>query len=251
MHSILVNFYQLFMTFMVYSIIGWVWESIYCSLKAGHFVYRGYLLGPYCPVYGFGITASLLLIPKNFRSPFELYVYSAIIVTIIEYLASYLLEKVAHLRLWDYSKLPFNIKGRVALPISLFWGLGCLLLIDYIEPFIGKYITKFIYQTHFIGPFLLLIIILADAISTYSFTHSFEYQLADREEDKDDKENAGIKEWRLKNIFYKHQENIKHRKLVLYLKGLKGFKNKSLYRLAKNYPSIKFISKKVKEKKES
>lgn len=51
---------EIFMTFIVYSFIGWIWETFYCSLKDRHFVFRGFLLGPYCPVYGFGVSAVLL-----------------------------------------------------------------------------------------------------------------------------------------------------------------------------------------------
>ncbi len=91
----------LVMTFIVYSVIGWLWETFYCSLKDRRFVFRGFLLGPYCPVYGFGVAAVLLLVPDS-GSLLTLYFNSLVIVTVIEFIGSWFLERFFNMKLWDY-----------------------------------------------------------------------------------------------------------------------------------------------------
>lgn len=233
------DFWQLFMTFLVYAVIGWLWETFYCSLKSGHFVYRGFLLGPYCPVYGFGVSGVLLLTPKNYGSTLELYLYSIVIATVIEYIASYLLEKLFNMKLWDYSDVPFNINGRVALPVSIFWGFGCVILIKYIEPFIGGHITNFINSTKGIAPAILFVLFMADVISSLEFSHSTKNEVASQV-DKNDPENASAKEWRWDHIIKNHQESDSHKKISAHFKNKTSLRDKHIKRLLKNYPNMKF-----------
>lgn len=101
---------HLFMTFLVYSVIGWLWESFYCSMKARHYVYRGFLLGPYCPVYGFGVASVLILVPENAGTLLNLYFNIVVIVTIIEFITSWMLEKFFGMKLWDYTKVKSEAK---------------------------------------------------------------------------------------------------------------------------------------------
>lgn len=123
---------QIILLFFIYSFIGWLWETVYCSLKAKKFVYRGFLVGPYCPIYGFGVLSVLYFVEPFENNLLVLYVGSAVLVTILEYVTSYGLEKLFHASWWDYHDVPFNLNGRVALPVSLFWGLGCVLIVKVI-----------------------------------------------------------------------------------------------------------------------
>lgn len=88
---------------MFYSIVGWVYESLICSVGARHFVNRGFLNGPYCPIYGFGAVFDLILLGK-IENPFLLFLLGAIVTCTLEYLTSYGMEKIFHARWWDYSK---------------------------------------------------------------------------------------------------------------------------------------------------
>lgn len=120
--------------FFAYSFIGWLWETIYCSFKARHFVYRGFLVGPITPIYGFGIIGVLYLIEPYQNNTALLFLLATVLVTVLEYLTSLLLEKLVHASLWDYHDVPLNINGRVAVPVSLFWGVCCLLIVLVINP---------------------------------------------------------------------------------------------------------------------
>ena len=97
---------DLILLFFIYSFVGWLWETVYCSSKEGHFVYRGFLFGPYCPVYGFAVS-SVLLFTQKFADNFVLlFLVGTVVSTVFEYLAGAFLENIFHLKLWGYSKHP-------------------------------------------------------------------------------------------------------------------------------------------------
>lgn len=233
---------EIFMTFIVYSFIGWIWETFYCSLKDRHFVFRGFLLGPYCPVYGFGVSAVLLLVPDT-GNLFSLYLNTIVIVTVVEFIGSWILEKFFNMKLWDYSTLPFNIEGRVAVPVSLFWGVGCIILIKLVNPPVQNWIHDFNELTHSWGVILILIIFLADLVSTFIFTISTKKEVLAMIDDSD-KENAAIKEFRLKHLFTNHETAANRIKVLELLKNkpLK-LKHYNLRRILKNYPNMNLTKK--------
>ena len=127
--------------FFVFCLIGWVWESIYESIRNKKLLNRGFLNGPYIPIYGCG-GMLIFLTMQRFQAPFlsmktlAAYFIGAIGLTIIEYLTSYILEKILKARWWDYSEYPLNINGRICLIASVFWGLVTLFGIDILNPFL-------------------------------------------------------------------------------------------------------------------
>ncbi|MDE6087405.1 MAG: putative ABC transporter permease [Oscillospiraceae bacterium] len=124
----------LFLNFMIFSFAGWVWETIVCSLwESGHFLNRGSLLGPYCPVYGGGATAGVLL-GLYINEPVKLFFYSAFLCICAEYLCGAILENLFKMKLWDYSGMAFQIKGRVCLLGFLFFGTACVVINKFVEP---------------------------------------------------------------------------------------------------------------------
>lgn len=130
----MVQFERIILLFFLYSFIGWLWETIYCSLKAKHFVYRGFLIGPITPIYGFGILGVVYFLRPLHEQVIPLFFAAALLVTVLEYVTSYLLERFFHASWWDYKEVPLNINGRVALPISLFWGVCCVLIVRFVHP---------------------------------------------------------------------------------------------------------------------
>lgn len=160
------EFIKVILLFFIYSFIGWLWETIYCSIKAGKFVYRGFLIGPYCPIYGFGILGVLYFLEPLKQNIIILYLLSTILVTVLEYLTSYGLEKIFHASWWDYKDVPLNINGRVALPVSLFWGVGCVLIVRVIHPKVMIFEEFLSKQFGLVLPILLLIIIGSDLVYT-------------------------------------------------------------------------------------
>lgn len=159
-------FSRVVLLFFIYSIIGWLWETVYCSLKAKKFVYRGFLVGPYCPIYGFGVVSVLYFVEPYQNNVVVLYFFSAVLVTILEYLTSYVLEKLFHATWWDYHDVPLNIHGRVAVPISLFWGLACVLIVKVIHPQV-QILASFLERSFGnLLPLLLVVMITVDLVYT-------------------------------------------------------------------------------------
>ncbi|MGC6767326.1 putative ABC transporter permease [Enterococcus sp. LJL51] len=166
---------ELVLLFFIYSFIGWLWETVYCSLRAGKFMYRGFLTGPYCPIYGFGILGVLYFLEPFKGNLILLYFLSALLVTVLEYLTSFVLEKLFHASWWDYKDVPLNINGRVALPVSAFWGLACVLIVRIIHPKI-LLATDFLTEAFgWILPAALIAMILIDLIYTVTNMQAFKH----------------------------------------------------------------------------
>lgn len=120
--------------FLLYSFFGWVCEVIYTSIPAGHFINRGFLIGPYCPIYGFGAVFVLLLLNDYRSNPILLFIMSILIASVIEYITSFLLEKIFGLSLWDYSNQKFNLNGRICLKNLLMFGALSLAVVYVLNP---------------------------------------------------------------------------------------------------------------------
>ena len=118
---------------MIYSIIGWVYESTICSIGHRKLINRGFLNGPYCPIYGTG-TVLVLLVLGRIQNPVLLFFAGALVTCSLEYLTSWLMEKLFHARWWDYSKRKFNIGGRVCLIGAVVFGAFSVVLV--LHPFV-------------------------------------------------------------------------------------------------------------------
>ena len=117
-----------FMLLMIYSFIGWVYESVLCSITQKTLVNRGFLNGPICPIYGFGALSVILLLKDIQHNLIALFLASMVVTGVLEYLTSYLLEHFFHAKWWDYSDQPFQIEGRVCLLGVTVFGLMSVLL---------------------------------------------------------------------------------------------------------------------------
>ena len=140
------TFYQLAWLFVIYSFLGWCVEVIYHAVTWGEVTIRGFLNGPVCPVYGFGVVSVFALInliqPEGTQmSDLLVYVFGVILATLIELVAGWLLDICFHARWWDYSKQPFNFRGYICLEFSLIWGFAILFVVRIFQKYIDKLIT--------------------------------------------------------------------------------------------------------------
>lgn len=126
--------------YFVFSVLGWIWESIYCTAKERKWQNRGFLYGPLCPIYGFGATIGLLfydLISLGILhqlSWWMIFIIGFFVSMILEYPTSYILEKKFHARWWDYSNVPLNLNGRTSVITSIGFGLGSIIIMKYLIP---------------------------------------------------------------------------------------------------------------------
>ena len=126
--------------YFAFSVLGWIWESIYCTIKEGKWQNRGFLYGPLCPIYGFGSIVALFVydlillgtVPK--LSWWMILIVGFFFSMILEYPTSYILEKKFHARWWDYSNLPLNINGRTCAITSIGFGIGAIIIMNYLIP---------------------------------------------------------------------------------------------------------------------
>ena len=128
--------------FLVYSFLGWCTEVAYQAIAKGLIINRGFLNGPICPIYGFGVIAVFLMLEKsgegelNEQNALEVFIFGVVLSTAIELFGGWLLDKLFHARWWDYSKKPFNLKGYICLEFSIIWGLGILVVVRAVNPMI-------------------------------------------------------------------------------------------------------------------
>lgn len=161
---------------MFYSMVGWVYESLICSVEARHFVNRGFLNGPYCPIYGFGAVSDLILLGKM-ENPFLLFLFGAVVACTLEYGTSYGMEKIFHARWWDYSKRKININGRVCLLGAIVFGVFSVILICWMHPFLSGYVGL-LPSAAWHGVFAILLIMLtSDCIVTIGGFAGFNQKL--------------------------------------------------------------------------
>lgn len=120
----------------IYSFIGWVVEVLFVFTTSQKLENRGFLTGPFLPIYGTGAVLLLVLVLPFVKNPFLVFVASVVITSALEFLTHLALDKIFHIKLWDYSNKPFNLHGRICLQNSLLFGVLGLLLIYVLQPFV-------------------------------------------------------------------------------------------------------------------
>ena len=135
-----INKYILYL--FIYSCIGCILETIYAFIVLGHFDNRGFLLGPLCPIYGFGMLILIICLSNYKGNNLKLFFVAAVVLTYFEYVAGFVLEVIFDLKWWDYTNDFLNINGRVCLPFALAWGVIAILVVNYIHPFTEKITNK-------------------------------------------------------------------------------------------------------------
>jgi len=129
--------------FTIYSFLGWVLETVFASIIERKFINRGFLIGPFTPIYGFG---GVLIVSYFNWSPFSIdgkslllimnLIVSILLVTILEFVTGFALEKIFHSKWWDYSDNILNLKGYICIKYSILWGVLAFALIQIIHPIV-------------------------------------------------------------------------------------------------------------------
>jgi len=166
MNETLTTFYQTACFFVIYAFFGWCLEVVYQAVEHGKFINRGFLNGPYCPIYGFGVIIVCGVLDPIKENIIVLYLGSVLLTTALEFITGFLLEKIFRQKWWDYTNERFNLRGYICLKFSLLWGVACLVTVRLIHPLVTAFVFK-LPQT--LGIILLSIILtgfLSDAIIT-------------------------------------------------------------------------------------
>lgn len=229
--------YELILLLMIYSLFGWLLEVTYAFIKKGTFVNRGFLYGPLCPIYGFGMLSLLITIPSE-STTLYIFLIGMIITSLVEYITGAVLEYFFNTKWWDYSNNFLNIKGRICLSFSLAWGLISIVAIRVIQPFVYSKVNVIPYKYKIVLSYAFLFCFLIDFILTIISLNEFNHIFIELSEI----------ELELKNKYAALVDKalIKSEEIEINLKELKERYNKILNklsfnhrRLIKAFPSIK------------
>lgn len=133
---------MLFSWFIIYSVIGWAYETAYCLVTNGRYLSRGFLFGPLCPIYGLTIILMIVITTDRVKSILGLFMSCALIATVLEYISSYWMELVFDRRWWNYNDMFLNINGRVCLGATVLFGFSGVLFVRFIHPAIMRFISN-------------------------------------------------------------------------------------------------------------
>lgn len=166
------DFFFLFLIFFFYSVLGYLIEVLSCTLLCNKLTLsRGYLIGPYIPIFGFGAVCMVSFLDKYKDDILTLFILSVVVCLLLEYLTSLLLEKIFKLRWWDYSDKRFNINGRICLENGIRFGLGGVIITKYFNPLLVGFLKLFSTHTIIIVGWILFGIVILDAIiSTFTIS---------------------------------------------------------------------------------
>lgn len=129
--------------FFFYSAAGWLIESTYCSIGEKRIINRGFLLGPMCPIYGTGALVLTLFIYNPFKDkPLYVFLIGMILCDIVEYITSYLMEKLFHARWWDYTYEFINLHGRICLKHTVYWGIASIAFVEVLHPAVDRLLQR-------------------------------------------------------------------------------------------------------------
>ena len=138
------TYYQIFWYFLIYSFGGWIVEVIFHAVALGKVVNRGFLNGPVCPVYGFGVLSVFAMINTLQSSGYQMsdgmiFLFGIILATIVELIAGWLLDVCFHARWWDYSDKPLNFHGYICLEFSIIWGLAIVFVVKVFQKYVENH----------------------------------------------------------------------------------------------------------------
>lgn len=222
-----------FLLFISYAFLGWCMEVTCKLIQYKKFINRGFLIGPYCPIYGWGALAITILLKRYMEDPLVLFVMSTLICSIIEYLTSYFMEKKYHARWWDYSNKKFNINGRICLETLVPFGILGVAIMYGTNPILFKLYNQIPQLVMNILTSILFIGFIVDNIISSNIISSINI-----EGNKLIKDNTEEITEKIKQIL--RQKSWLHRRLINAYPGLKDIKVK-----------IKKVEQKIDERRKS
>ena len=212
--DIMETFCRYFLYFMFYSFIGWTMEVLVSLWNKKKFVNRGFLIGPYCPIYGWGVILILKIIGNNTQDFLSVFLKSILICSLLEYFTSYFMEKIFNVRWWDYSQKKFNINGRICLETMLPFGILASIIIYFIHPAVKSVVGKLSNTALIVISLIILIIYIIDNIVSTYILFKIKGKIKGERKDNTEKIKKYIEKWfqdntilyrRIKNAFPKFE----------------------------------------------
>ena len=201
-------FYSYCILFFIYSFLGWIMEVSLTLITDKKFVNRGFLLGPCCPIYGCGCILLNLLLHNYTNNVLVLFILTMFTCSLLEYITSYLMEKIFKLRWWDYSQMRFNINGRICLETMTPFSILGVLAIKYATPFFLNEINILSTNTNLIISIILISIFIIDIIMSLIIVFKLKFVTKNPKKDSTYDIKTAIKKF-IKNDKYVYERIIK------------------------------------------
>ena len=182
-----------FMLFIIYSVGGWIMECTLGVIEKHKFVNRGFLIGPYCPIYGVGVVSGTLLLSRFSENVIVLFILSILVCGTLEYLTSYFMEKIFKARWWDYTRRKFNINGRICLETLIPFGVISVLILRFVNPLVFKGLYNIPHNVLNWLVIFIFIIYLADSIISINIILRFK-NLSKQEKDNTEEISKKVRE---------------------------------------------------------
>ena len=163
--------------FIIYSIIGWLMEVVLTIIEDKKFVNRGFLIGPICPIYGWGVLLIVFLIDGNKSDILSVFLKSIMICSVLEYFTSYVMEKLFNARWWDYSNRKYNINGRICLETMIPFGVLGSAVVLYVHPFIVSTIDKLNNSFIIVIGIVLFVLYVLDNLISFNVMHKIKGEI--------------------------------------------------------------------------
>lgn len=190
-----------FLLFIIYAFLGWLME-VGCQLvEKKKFVNRGFLLGPICPIYGYGVLGILFLIGRDTSDILGVFLKSILICSVLEYMTSYIMEKLFKARWWDYSQKRFNINGRICLETMLPFGILGTTIVYLVNPFFMGIVQKINPTVRLVIAIILLVIYIVDNIISFNIMNKIKGEIKKHGTDNTEAIHKRILQWLDKNSY--------------------------------------------------
>ncbi len=197
-----------FLYFIIYAFLGWTMEVLCKFVEQKKFVNRGFLIGPICPIYGYGVLGIILLIGRNVTDILSVFLKSILVCSILEYFTSYLMEKLFKARWWDYSKRKYNINGRICLETMIPFGLlGCF-VIYILHPLVVKTVNILNPTLQISISIFILILYILDNLASFKVMNKIKKEIKNQTADNTEFIRKKVSDWISNNsLFYRHIKN--------------------------------------------
>lgn len=163
-------FYEFVIMAFIFSILGWLMEVTLKYIQYHRFIDRGFLIGPYCPIYGFGVVAVTILVGGLIGwkgTILETFMAGFVICGFLEYMTSFYMEKMFHARWWDYSTKPMNLNGRIWIGNLILFGIASVVIVRFIAPHYFEFIDKIDPSILTILAWTILVVMSADYVLSH------------------------------------------------------------------------------------
>ena len=160
------SFSEIALLFFIYSFLGWCVEVAFVAVTAGKVTNRGFLNGPVCPIYGCGMIGVLLALLPVEKNIWLLFLGGMVICSAVELFGGWILDKIFHMRWWDYSDEKFNIGGYVCLGFSFMWGMAVVFAVKFVHNPIMAVVKKIPFQIQVIIVVVCGVVFVVDMIVT-------------------------------------------------------------------------------------